>query len=253
MDQIIVNDAVANNADVMAANIDLDDLEFKALSDGLGFHQENQTPEVFMKTKKPYQSLAKKELGHKPLPMSKEVETKPVVKTATLPQPLMPSVPSVPLSSELTESMAEAKKEVKKNEKKASPIVMASVAQRVGAFLIDFMSIIAGVAILLAGFALVLNKVLGAPYSYSFSYEFINYYAILFVLMSFFYFAIMESSSTFGKKIFSISVKKVDGSRLTLFNSVGRVVLTFLSFFAMGLPLILDFPSKLSDTVVVQE
>ncbi len=79
--------------------------------------------------------------------------------------------------------------------------------------------------------------------------------APLFLSFYLFYFTILdrEGNKTFGKKIFSLKLQSKFKSNIDLVQSFSRAFISMISFLAFGLPFILDFQGKLTDTLVVKD
>ncbi len=72
----------------------------------------------------------------------------------------------------------------------------------------------------------------------------------IFALYYLIYFSILELSATPGKAILKIKITKVDNEEINIKNTALRATITLISFLVAGLPLLMDFQGKLSDTQV---
>jgi uncharacterized RDD family membrane protein YckC len=82
-----------------------------------------------------------------------------------------------------------------------------------------------------------------------------TYIAPFFVFFYLFYFTILdrEGNSTLGKKILRIRIVSKFDEHLGLTQSFLRAAITLLSSLALGLPLVMDFQGKLTDSMVIKE
>lgn len=76
---------------------------------------------------------------------------------------------------------------------------------------------------------------------------------VLFCISYLAYFSILELGQTPGKLIFSIKVSRTsDADALTIWNTSTRSLVSLSSFVLLGLPLLIDFQGKLSDTKLIK-
>ncbi|MFZ4712985.1 MAG: RDD family protein [Bacteriovoracaceae bacterium] len=82
-----------------------------------------------------------------------------------------------------------------------------------------------------------------------------TYIAPFFVFFYLFYFTILdrEGNLTLGKKLLRIRIIAKYDDRLGLTQSFLRAAITLLSSLALGLPLLMDFQGKLTDSMVIKE
>lgn len=85
--------------------------------------------------------------------------------------------------------------------------------------------------------------------------EGVTYFAPLFIFYYLFYFTILdrEGSLTIGKKIMGIQIRSLRGDHLGFTQTFLRAAITLLSVMALGLPLLMDFQGKLTDSEVIKK
>ena len=76
---------------------------------------------------------------------------------------------------------------------------------------------------------------------------------LLFSFMYIFYFSILDIDQTIGKSFLKLRVKDINQQRVDLKTTFLRSVITLFSFPLLGLPLFLDFQSRITETVVAAE
>ncbi|MDC1173854.1 RDD family protein [Bacteriovoracaceae bacterium] len=216
---------------------DLENYEFKALNQGLGFHKDQKNVEP-----------AKKSL----IEGTKQVE-KPNFKKATSPSSQQPrreqlleemALPSI-MKSMATERVKSAPRERK--------LKLASENDRSFAFVTDF--IIVGLMTLsfyvtslsltgveLANLFLKTNLIWSAPFL-------ITIFCFFFMM----YFSLLDADGTIGKRLFSLRLVKLNSKKPDSSDCLVRSIITLLSIPLFFFPVILDFQGKLSDTKVVKE
>lgn len=82
-----------------------------------------------------------------------------------------------------------------------------------------------------------------------------TYFAPLFIFYYLFYFTILDraGSLTIGKKIMGIQIRSLRGEHLGFTQTFLRAGITLLSVLAFGLPLLMDFQGKLTDSEVIKK
>lgn len=76
----------------------------------------------------------------------------------------------------------------------------------------------------------------------------LSFFSIFFIL----YFTILDLNNSPGKIIFGLKLVRLDKKSPTVYNTFMRSFICLISFFALGLPTILDFQGRLSDTKVIK-
>lgn len=89
------------------------------------------------------------------------------------------------------------------------------------------------------------SMVLTTQESLIFSFSFFTLYYLMF-------FSVLDLVSTPGKALFHLRVVAIEpGSRLTVWQTFLRALVSFLSLFLIFVPLLFDFQSKISDTKTI--
>jgi uncharacterized RDD family membrane protein YckC len=76
---------------------------------------------------------------------------------------------------------------------------------------------------------------------------------LFFSLIYLLYFSLLDMHASFGKEALGLRVEGTREKRLTISQSFMRSVLSLISYLALGLPMILDLHSKLSDSMVIEQ
>lgn len=207
-----------NNLD----EIDLDNLTFRPITQGLGFHPE------------------KKEIPIIKSKMSTPRPTQPF-STTFVPAPSMTSTISAPKPK-----MAIPKIEVKVLE--AAPLSL-----RLAAFSVDLLIVLLGTAVTL--FILGLGSGLSIEILISIlaPQEIILFTIGVFSIYFLFYFSLLDLSSTIGKSMMGLEVKTIEGKRPSIQNSFFRSFLTLLSLPLLGAPTMAEVQEKLSGTKIYKK
>jgi uncharacterized RDD family membrane protein YckC len=248
-----------NNQKNISLNLDefdIDSYDFKPITKGLGFHEPKKKQASFPKTNQ----VAKRATSEKRV-MSSNVTHQMPKKDYLQNTPLSVSDPSLMSGIEAlykkeqtvqkkTEAKIEKKIESRPQEEK---VTKASHADQFLAFFLDVF-IIAFISLSL--FACFFYAATG-KIDYKLGVEFIKtslpYAATLSALIFLTYFSMTEPVGTIGKRFLDLGTFKVKGKkRVTIRQSFIRSTITLFSLFLLGLPLILDFQGKLSDSRVLK-
>jgi uncharacterized RDD family membrane protein YckC len=198
--------------------IDLDQITFKPITQGLGFHPE------------------KKEI---PIIRSKMSTPRPT-------QPFSTTFVSAPNVSAPKAKVAIPKIEVKVLE-------VAPSSFRLMAFVVDILIVLTGTAITLfilglgSGLSIEILVSILAPK------EIILFTIGVFSIYFLFYFTILDLSSTVGKSFMGLEMKTLDGKRAGIQNSFFRSFITLLSIPLLGTPAIAEVQEKLSGTKIYKK
>ncbi len=76
---------------------------------------------------------------------------------------------------------------------------------------------------------------------------------LLFCFTYMLYFTVLDLGATPGKSILKIRILRPDGKRPTAWNTALRALVSLLSLPLLGLPLLMDFQGKLSETMIAEE
>lgn len=202
--------------------IDLDEITFKPITQGLGFHPEKKEIPIIR---------SKMSTPRTPQPFS----------TTFVPAPTMTSTLSTPKPK-----MAIPKIEVKALE--AAPLSL-----RLTAFSVDMLIVLLGTAVTL--FILGLGSGLSIEILISIlaPQEIILFTIGVFSIYFLFYFSLLDLSSTIGKSMMGLEVKTIEGKRLSIQNSFFRSFLTLLSLPLLGAPTMAEVQEKLSGTKIYKK
>lgn len=219
-------------------DFDLENFNVKPINKGLGFH--GKPEEVFRpsrSTHKPASTTVTQKDKPTPLP---PVFTRPAIK-----------IESKPLEHLFSDKNAAPVKEAPVKEDR-----LASAEKRFFAFMIDVFILAISNAFLWLSFMFLAGLQLKAENWFKvFNLnETVIFVSVFFSLSYLFYFSLLDMSSSVGKNLMGLKVKSTkEKINLRVGDTVVRSVISLLSFVAIGLPLFLDFHSRLSDTKVIQE
>jgi uncharacterized RDD family membrane protein YckC len=218
-------------------DFDIEEFELKPVNKGLGFHKSEERVRPM-----------------KPLPVSIE----PLKKHMSSKQSMNP--PKMLAKSEISIGALEAdkpifmKEAVKSHsiEETRSVLQRAKATDRALAFLVDLIIIL----VMMIGVGAVLMFALDQPMNVKSAQAMIVNIEILpfilgvFSLLYLLYFSVMDMQSSLGKELMGLTVKNISQANLAFMQSFLRTFISLLSFVALGLPLLLDFHSRLSESSV---
>lgn len=212
---------------------DLENYEFKALNEGLGFHNDEQGIEKVQIA----QTLIEEK---KPSPVVKREPQRPVErKSMVMEEMALPS--SI---TQMATKSVEAPKHVKK-------IKLATEADRFSAFFIDT----AIVLLMTLTFYTLSLSITGLSLDQIFTESSLMwsapFLATMFCFFFLMYFSLLDSFGTFGKRQLNIVLKKTNDREISSSDCLVRALITLLSIPLCFFPIALDFQGKLSDTQVV--
>ncbi len=265
MKDISTNEQNSKKNSIVLSFDEQDDFDFKPLTKGLGFHHTEKKQTQVRTGGVMNRSVSS---ARKSIPTTPSLKSTPTQKLSTpssLPQelkafyeapaettvtPPLPSVgmvhvPEVPVQSKQTISHAPILNEEIKS---ASRII------QLAAWLVDLVVISIFVVGTMSALFFMLNvelsswkEVLLIDRNYIVP---LSLFAIYYVL----YFGILDLVGGVGKTMMGLKVvARVPGEKLSFFKTMLRSVVSLLSLAAFGLPHIVDFQGKLSDTEVVSE
>ncbi|MCO4792943.1 MAG: RDD family protein [Bacteriovoracaceae bacterium] len=230
------------NKEAIVFDFDDNDFDFKPITKGLGFHkdkkEEKRTRVKPKKSPSVINNFTNSEAPTAPQAQNTELEA-----FYSNSQPAMRSdfdqIKSKPISKQ-----RKAKKKIKLQE--------APAFNQFCAFAIDFIMIsmatglTLGLLIAISGFEYsLLVKSLG-------ELEVTKYVLSLFMIFYMSYFTILDIAGTVGKSAMGIKLVSSDGQKLKMKHTFVRAFVSLLSFVALGLPNLVDFQGKLSDTKLVK-
>jgi uncharacterized RDD family membrane protein YckC len=216
-------------------DFDIESFELKPVNRGLGFHkpEERMRHKVIKKVEKTFPSA---KFTQAPLPRTLLTQNEAMMSPPEAERPLF-------LKDEL---------KVDLKEEKIDMLERASGVSRAVAFLVDLLIIIT----MMIGVGVVLMFALERPFSIhelqqlashlGFIVGCIGSFAVLYLI----YFGVMDMHSSLGKDLMGLTVRDVSQNNLAFTQTVSRTFISLISFIALGLPLILDFHSRLTDSCV---
>ena len=235
------NKEIIFNFDSSEVDLDnMDNLDFRPVTKGLGFHNEEirRTP----LTKKIIHDQNLKSIPERSPGISRKIETK------TRDRVPLPSISGMGSFYD----KVPAKEISKKRGKKKKVFEEANSYIQFIAWLVDilfvsfFVTLTAGSLILVSGieYKLLLRAVEVSDIAVFLAAIFSTYYLT--------YFTIFDLSISPGKFLCNIRLVDASGKSTTPKNTLIRALVTLVSLPIFGLPSILDFQGKLSDSVVVK-
>lgn len=262
MKDISTNEQKSKKNSIVLSFDDQEDFEFKPLTKGLGFHHtEKKQTQVRTQTGVMNRSVSAAS-ARKSIPTTPGLKSTPTQKLATpnsLPQELKafyesPAEAQVPALPTARVPQAQEVKVPVSSPILSEEIMSAPRIIQLGAWLVDVVVI----ALFVVATMSALFFMLGLEFS---SWKEVllmdrNYivplslFAIYYVL----YFGILDLVGGVGKTLMGLKVvARVPGEKISFFKTLLRSIVSLLSLGAFGLPHIVDFQGKLSDTEVVSE
>ena len=240
------------NSDFLAFLVDeevnIDDVEFKPLNQGLGFHQEGKdrvyhpikkaTPRSLTNTKT--DRTAKSDLGIANLDNTNKINE------ISLKGQELAAIYQSDMQSEMTKR--QKKKTLKKALVKDATMSSIFVAWFIDMILVaSLVGATAGMFVYLSGYSLdlLLKKI---P-----SHELGVFFGAIFVIYYMAYFSILDIVQSPGKAGMKIRLIRTNGQGVKINDTLARAFITLLSLPLIGMPCAIDFQGKLSDTKVIQD
>lgn len=216
---------------------ELDELQFKAIGEGLGFHQQEEKPR--------WKNPATRQSA------TNSIATKPTSSART-------NTTNVGLSREQlgaiyqTAQSAPAPKVNSSATKTKVAIKTAGLPERFTAQLADTVIVTAAVALMLTAMLWLAGVPLAQVKTLVTSLDVAPVIAILWLFAYIAYFTILETRQTPGKILMRLKVTDMQGEGLSLSRSLERTVFRTLSWLALGFPLLMNFHGRLSRTQVIR-
>ena len=217
---------------------DLEEFEFKAIGEGLGFHQIEEKPRW----------------------------SKPVTKSTAR---MNPSASKVAINSTSSSAISREQlgflynpknqttslktNEQNKKVKTSSKVKLAGLPERFTAQLIDTIIITLTVSFMVTSMLVIAGVPLTQALGLLTSFDIAPVVAILWCLAYISYFTILETKQTPGKSIMRIAVVDMNDRQLGLAKSLERTVFRSLSWLALGFPLLMNFHGRLSGSKVIKQ
>lgn len=228
-----------------ASEFNLDDFDFKPLNEGLGFHQEERKNGILPTNNNKVNNIS-------------------VTRGTVAPKTKALGVSNPKVADKGLQSMNALSAfydETQKEEVAQSPIEevvvkelkLASSASQFFAWIIDLVLVAAISASLLGLFVLVSGLNVTQFYQVIGPNDLIYFSAASFSIFYLSYFSILDLQATPGKSLMKVKLIREDNSDISLKDSFLRSFITLISFVTLGLPCLIDFQGKLTDTKVVED
>lgn len=204
---------------------ELDELEFKAIGEGLGFHQQEERPRWHKKmpqqTAPAHQARSNESISREQLGVIYQSKTKLDGKN-------------------------------KSEDKSKKTLKAAGLPERVTAQIVDTIIITFAVAATLAAMLFLAQVPFTQSLQLLTSIDIAPVVMILWLFVYISYFTILETRQTPGKSLMRLYVVDMNDERLNLSRSLERTVFRTLSWLALGFPLLMNFHGRLSRSKVVK-
>ncbi|PIK14431.1 MAG: hypothetical protein CES88_08800 [Halobacteriovorax sp. JY17] len=233
---------------VFNSEFNFDDFDFKPLNEGLGFHHEERKNGILPQSNKRNQHISvSRDTSSASRTTNLGVSNEGITRNGL---ESMNSLSAFYSESQVVEEAPKLKASdfatKKKKVKSAAPILQFS------AWLIDVVIVAAISAGLMSLFVLV------SGLSFSKFYEIIGandlaiFGSVSFSIFYLSYFSILDLQATPGKALLKLKLAREDGKSTLLKDSFLRAFITILSFVTLGLPCLIDFQGKLTDTKIIE-
>jgi len=221
----------------------LDNLNFKAVNKGLGFHHKEALKNSTPLPKKQKTSL--KENSHRP--------TVTLGKTANNYKTFEPVALSPKEMGLLNGTKEETQNSIENNQPKfIQKTTKAHLLNQMTAWMIDLICISFCLAGTIAAFTLLSGIHASMLISLLDPQESALFLGGLFIIYYVVYFTVLDLQQTPGKSLLGVRLERLDGKRIKVKQTFTRAIVSLLSFALIGLPLTMDFQGKLSETRVVR-
>ncbi len=215
---------------------DFEELQFKAIGEGLGFHQQQEKPRW-------QQPASAKVTTTSPLSRSTPEALKPTSAPGLSREQLGAIYqPQGQVATKLEEQIPSKVKAEK----------LATFPERMSAQLTDLVIVTGAVFVMLMAMLFAAAVPFEQAQALLLSYDIAPIVAILWLFAYVAYFTILETRQTPGKLLMRLKVVDAAGEGLTLSRSLERTAFRTLSWLALGFPLLMDFHGRLSRTKVVR-
>ena len=238
-------------------DFNFDDLSFKPINKGLGFHH-NEKRASF---KKPEVTTVRKHMGK---PLAKESMTQPqgvkVVQTGISNLGVTQNISTVTSKSNLDMFYGDSSKNTFATKQSAlSEKLEAKVIQKEEvshfisfvSWLVDLISITLFVLVTITLFVLVSGIEFNELLALVSESDQILFVYLVFSSIYILYFSILDLASSPGKALLGLNLEKTDGSNLSLTNTFLRSLVSLLSIFSLGVLSFLNLSGKISKTRIV--
>lgn len=213
---------------------ELEELQFKAIGEGLGFHQEQERPR--------WNNPASRN-STTPASTSKLATTKAPANSFSREQ--LGAIYQTPVANTATATKVKTKTKIN--------LKSASLPERFTAQFVDTVVVSAVVSLMLVAMLTLAQVPIAQAKRLVLSADVAPVVAILWLFIYIAYFTILETRQTPGKILMCLRVADMNGERLTLSRSLERTVFRTLSWLALGFPLLMNFHGRLSRTQVIRQ
>lgn len=216
---------------------DLEEFEFKAIGEGLGFHQKEEKP----KWNKPATNFKTS---------NQQVNTRSSTRQLNDSSISREQLGFLYQSQDNNAGIQKEKVVVKNKLVKEK---LAGMPERFTAQLIDTALITSAVAVMIISMLALAGVPLNESASILMSFDIAPVVIILWSFSYIAYFTILETRQTPGKSIMRLKVVSMSGQQLGLSKSLERTVFRSLSWLALGFPLLMNFHGRLSGSKVIKQ
>lgn len=226
------------NQEPIVFNFDENDFDFKPITKGLGFHKNKKEEKRAKVTPRKTTNVINNFTDSAP------AQNNPAMANSDL----------AAFYSDQKQQIADSVVE-KKQTKKAPKVInlkKAPTFNQIAGFAIDMILVTMATGVTVA----LLMLISGLEYNILVrslgELEIAKYILSLFVIYFVSYFTILDVAGTVGKSMMGVRLVHVEGKKLRLKHTFIRSIVTLLGFVALGLPSILDFQGRLSETKLVK-
>lgn len=212
---------------------ELDELQFKAIGEGLGFHQQEEKP----RWKNPATRQSVQSSQHSTTSRSSTMNS-------GLSREQLGAIYQTPST--------QVQKPAATSTKVKTTVKTAGLPERFTAQLADTVIVTAGVALMLTAMLWFAGVPMAQVKTLVTSMDVAPVIAILWLFAYVAYFTILETRQTPGKILMRLRVTDMQGEGLSLSRSLERTVFRTLSWLALGFPLLMNFHGRLSRTQVIR-
>lgn len=225
-----------------------DDFDFKPLNEGLGFHHEERKNGILPQSNKRNQHISvSRDTSSATRQSNLGVSNEGITRNG------LESMNSLSAFYSESQTIEEAPKLKASDFIETKKIRVASSFTQLSAWIIDVLAVLMISAGLLAIFVAI------SGLSFSQFYEIIGpndlaiFGGVSFSIFYLSYFSILDLQTTPGKSLLNIRLVREDQKPILLKDSFLRSFITLVSFTTLGLPCLIDFQGKLTDTKIAED
>ena len=230
-ESVSLNNSRKSIKDIPSYNLTEETLDFKPITEGLGFHKKADTPNKLSRT----QQARNKQTPSVPMP---EV-THPYLRNKTRVQ----SRASV--ENKKIEAVDETVQEAEIFEE-------ASMFESGAAYLLDLVTLCASFIGLNLLFMKMLNVDFNTFKSTILGNDYLLVEGMLFSFMYVTFFTLLDCTKGFGKSLFNIELRTMENKMAGVGHTFFRSLVSLFSLPLLFLPLVLDFQGKISETKLIK-